>query len=147
VKEVDINEVAKALSALLPTIDRKLIRPFEQQARHLLSPLTIHVMAVLAEKDTFTMTELAKEIKIAKPQLTPIIDKLIESNWVCREHDEFDRRIVKIRITSSGIHFLDDFQKDITGRIKAKIECLDKDDLFSLHNALNDLYRVINKIL
>lgn len=145
-KEVDINQVAKNLSTLLPTLDRKLIRPFEQQARHLVSPLAIHVMSILSEKHSFTMTELADEIKIAKPQLTPIIDKLIASNWVCREQDCKDRRIVKIKITFSGIELLDNLQKDIINSIKTKIEGLDKEDLFLLDKALNQLYTVINKI-
>jgi Transcriptional regulators len=144
--EIDINEVAESLSALLPTLDRKLIRPLEHGSRQFLSPLSLHAMSILSERDTITMTELAGEMRIAKPQLTPIIDKLIECNWASRENDIDDRRIIKIKITPAGKSSIEEFHKDITNRIKTKIGCLDKDDLSSLYNALNDLYRLINKI-
>lgn len=50
------------------------------------------------------------------------------------------RRSIKISLTSVGLDFLVNFNQEITNIMKSKIECLDKDDLISLHHALDDLY-------
>jgi DNA-binding MarR family transcriptional regulator len=146
-KEVDIHEVAKSLFILLPTINRKLIRPMEQHVKHKLSPMQMNTLFILNEKESITMTELAKEMNVSKQQLTPIIDKLIESYLVCREYNANDRRIVKIRITSAGGDFLEYIHKDIASNIEARIECLVKEDLVTLQDSLIDINMVINKIL
>lgn len=145
-KDKDLDEAARDLSSLLPTFDRKFIRPHEQQTRHIVSPLTIHVLTILAKTETATMTELAQEIKIAKAQLTPIVDKLCESNCVCREHDPTDRRFINIRITPTGVAMLHNLQNTLYQTVRSKLEFLDSQDLLSLQNALNELYRIINKM-
>lgn len=145
-KDQELNEAARGLSFLLSTIDRKLIRSHEQQTRRIVSPLTIHVLTILSETGTSTMTELAKEIKIAKAQLTPIVDKLCESNCVRREHDPADRRFVKISITPTGVSMLHDLRNSLFLTVKSKLERLDSEDLLSLRHALDELYRIIHKL-
>lgn len=145
-KDKELNEAARGLSFLMTAIDRKLIRPHEQKTRHIVSPLVIHVLTILTEAETATMSELANEIKIAKAQLTPIIDKLCESGSVCREHDSADRRLVRINITPKGISMLHEIQETLFEFLKGKLERLDRGDVASLQKALNDLYSIINKM-
>lgn len=142
----ELNEAARGLSSLMTVIDRRLIRPHEQKTRHIVSPLVIHVLMILAEKESAAMTELAQEIKIAKSQLTPIIDKLCEGGEVQREQDARDRRIINIRITPAGVSKLQELQETLFHSIKAKLKGLDPKEILSLQSALNDLYRIINKM-
>jgi DNA-binding MarR family transcriptional regulator len=144
--EVDIYQVSKDLATLLPTVDRKLIRPIEHHAKPMLSPMMFHTLAILIENDTYTMTELAKKVGVVKQQLTPIIDKLIDINFVCREYDKADRRIVKIKITPSGIKHLEELDEHAANSIKERIQYLPQNDLLSLQNALANLYEILNKI-
>lgn len=145
-EDMELNEAARGLSNLMTAIDRKLIRPHEQKTRHIVSPLVIHVLTMLTEIETATMTELANEIKIAKAQLTPIIDKLCDSEWVCREHDAADRRIVRIKITPKGVSMLHEMRETLFEFLKEKLSRLEKEDIATLQNALNDLYSVIHKM-
>lgn len=145
-QEVDISEVAKELSHLLPIFHKKFIRPFEHQAKNFMSPMLMHTIMILANGGMFSMTELSSEMQVSKQQMTSIIDKLIENKFVYREHDENDRRSIKIGLTSSGLDFCNNIHKNIINDIKSKIEHLNKDDLLSLHNALSDLYKIIYKI-
>jgi len=144
--ELEINEVAKQLINLLHLFSRKLLRPLEHMTKNLASPLQIHTMIVLNEKKLLTMTELSNEMTISKQQMTPIIDKLIDSGFVHRKHDDIDRRSVNISLTSLGINFLEDIGKEMTSIIQQRIEGLDKADLLSLNQALIDSSRIINKI-
>lgn len=145
-KDQELSETARGLSSLMTVIDRRLIRPHEQKTRRIVSPLVIHVLTMLAEKKSATMTELAREIQISKPQLTPIIDKLCESDEVRREHDERDRRIINIRITPAGMSKLQELQETLFDSIKSKLVGLDKNEILSLQHALNDLFRIVNKM-
>lgn len=145
-EEVTLNEIAEKLGSVIPVFFRKLTRPLEQGTKNLISPLQIHALEILSEREISTMTELSNELKISKQQMTPMIDKLIKSGFVLREHDSVDRRSVKISLTQSGLSFLNDFRKDIHATLKGQIESLDEDDLLCLNNALSDLFRIINKI-
>lgn len=144
--EIEKNEIAKKLSELMPLFARKFMRPLEQHTKNFISPLHMHLMNILSEKELFTMTELSNEMNISKQQMTPIIDKLVDSGFVQREHDSIDRRSINISLTSVGLDLLVNFNNDITNIMKSKIECLDKNDLNSLRYALDDLYRIIYKI-
>ncbi|WP_150272930.1 MarR family winged helix-turn-helix transcriptional regulator [Paenibacillus tepidiphilus] len=140
------NKAAHGLASLLTVIDRKLIRPHEQRTRHIVSPLVIHVLTILTEKGSATMTELAQEIQIAKPQLTPIIEKLCKTGDVRREYAAKDRRIINIHITETGVSKLQELQGTLFESIRSKLEGLDNQDVADLQRALNDLYRMIHKM-
>lgn len=140
------NELAKKLSNFIPIFAGKLLRPFEQQIKNLVSPLHMQTMTILSEKELFTMTEISNEMTMSRQQMTPIIDKLVDSGFVQREHDNIDRRSIKISLTSVGLDFLNNFNNQIANIIESRIDCLDKDDLISLNHALDDLYRIIYKI-
>lgn len=144
--DVNMDEIAKKLCDLMQLMTRKLLRPIEQLTKNFTSPLQLHTMLILSEKKFSTMTEISRDINISKQQMTPIIDRLIDTGFVHREHDNIDRRSVNINLTSAGVDFLDNFGKNITSVMKRKIECLDNDDLHSLHHALDDLSRIIHKI-
>lgn len=146
IEELEINEIAKKMSNLVPLFARRLLRPLEQEAKNLTSPVHMHTMTVLCEKEYFTMTELSNEMTMSKQQMTPIIDKLVANGYVQRKHDTIDRRSIKICLTSVGIDFLNNINNEVTNILKKKIECLDKDDLASLNDALDNLFRIINKI-
>lgn len=145
-KPVNIDDIAEELSDLLPIFHKKLIRPIEHQTKNLMSPMLMHTIMLLYKNGTFSMTELSNELKVSKQQMTSIIDKLIENKFVYREHDASDRRSIKIGITSSGLEFCHTVNENVINDIKSKIEHLDKDDLLSLHNALNAIYKIFYKI-
>jgi Transcriptional regulators len=145
-QEIDISEVAKELSELLPTFHKNFIRPFEHQAKNFMSPLLVHTIMILSKSEMLSMTELSNKMQVSKQQMTSIVDKLIENKFVYREHDEADRRSIKIGLTSSGLDFCHNIHKRIINDIKSKLEHLNKDDLLSLHNALNDIYKIFHKI-
>lgn len=140
------DKIAGMLSQLMPLFARKFLRPLEQHTRNITSPLHMHAMIILSEKEMFTMTELSNEMYISKQQMTPIIDKLVDNGFVQREHDNIDRRSIRISLTSAGLKFLDEINKGTATMVKSKIESLDNDDLNFLYQALDDLLRIISKI-
>ena len=145
-KEKNIDAVTMELSKILPLFQQKLIKPFEQLAKSKISPMQFYVMFTLKEKSHLAMTQLSNELLTSKQQMTPVIDKLIEFGFVERKHDEIDRRIVKITLSSSGKLFLEKQKMEMFDMLKTKIQNLGDDDLSTLYKAFLEIRRVIEKL-
>jgi DNA-binding MarR family transcriptional regulator len=145
-KEKNIDAIAMELSKLLPVLQQKLIKPFEQFAKSKISPLQFHVMFMLEEKGDLSMSQLSHELSTSKQQMTPIIDKLIECGFVEREHDKVDRRVVKINLSSPGRQFLEKQKVEVFDMLKKKIMNLADEDLSVLNKAFLEISRVVDKL-
>jgi DNA-binding MarR family transcriptional regulator len=145
-KENEIDSVTTHLYYLLPLLQKKIYRPCRQAQRNIISPMQIRSMVLLREKGSITMTELANEMLIAKPQLTPIIDKLIDSDLVERKNEKDDRRIIKISLTPSGHELLQEHKAEMIEMLKKKIDFFDIKDLAALDKALDQVINIINKL-
>lgn len=145
-KKANITDIAENFARLIPIFGQKVIEPFEDNIKNVLSPLTMNTLLIISKKEFITMTELAKYLNVLRPQLTPIVDKLIKYDYVERESDPNDRRIVRIKITQSGIIFVKKVHKNAVDNAKKRIETFSNEDLLLLEESLNNLYRLIEKM-
>ena len=60
------------------------------------------ILMLLNERGEMPMNQLSAFLQICKPNLTPIIDKLIDKDLVKRERNFQDRRIVNCSLTTKG---------------------------------------------
>lgn len=66
-------------------------------------PLTqYHILDMLSEHPNMRMGEISQLMAISRPNLTPLIDKLVNMHYVDRVADNHDRRVTYINITSEG---------------------------------------------
>jgi len=145
-KEKNIDAIAMELSKLLPVLQQKLIKPFEQFAKSKISPTQFHVMFILEEKGDLSMSQLSHELLTSKQQMTPIIDKLVEHGFIEREHGKMDRRVVKITLSLSGRQFLEKQKVEVFDMLKKKIINLDDDDLSAVYKDFQEIRRVLDKL-
>lgn len=136
---------SELLFQLIALLDKKFVRPVSLNMKPLLSPLQVHVLSILKEKNA-TMTELAAEIYISKQQLTPLVDKLVAEGLVQREYDKSDRRTINVTLTDSGSQLLESVSSIAMNVLKNKLDCLDQADMNCLTAALSDLHRIIKKL-
>lgn len=61
----------------------------------------LDTMAYLYEHKRAKMSELSKNAGVKMPTMTDMINKLLKSGLVKREHDEKDRRTVRVSITKN----------------------------------------------
>jgi len=139
------TKTAEMIFDLMPLLDNKFIRPIAHQFRTIITPMQIHIMCILV-KGKATMTELSNEMAMSKQQMTPIIDKLVSENFVQRDYDNIDRRMIWISLTSSGLAMLEKVKEKALTLLENQLKCLDQNDLLCLNNALIDLGKIINKI-
>ena len=130
---------------LIPLLDKKFVRPFENQFKPVLSPIQVNVLAILKEKKAI-MTELSSEMLISKQQMTPIIDKLVSQGFVQREYDNTDRRIIKINITTSGLSIIEMLKEKVFAMLAEKVGHLDDQEVQRLINAISELQEIAGKL-
>jgi MarR family transcriptional regulator, organic hydroperoxide resistance regulator len=73
------------------------------------------VIDVLAGADGLTMAELQSATMIAGPTQTRVVDKLVSRSLVYREVDEFDRRKVRVYLSTRGLALHDELRPGVDG--------------------------------
>lgn len=61
-----------------------------------------HALYHIGENGT-PVNELAKELSCNASNMTGLIDRMIESKWVYREHSAEDRRVWLVKLTAEGM--------------------------------------------
>ena len=88
---------------------------------------------------------MAKELCISKPNMTPVIYKLVEEGLVTRDYDPTDRRVILIQTTPKALEFLKETQDYVKEIIKEKLSSLNDEDINTLSTSLESLLSVIKK--
>lgn len=106
----------------------------------------IKVIIYLKHRGASSISETAKHLTISKPNMTPIIDKLISEGMVNRYNDPDDRRVIRIELTDKAHEFLKEQEQIIKDNLAKKITVLDSKDLESLSQNLVSITDIIFKL-
>lgn len=144
--ENNLVEVVDKLLLLLPTLEKRLIRPLELEIKPSLSILQYNALFIMKNDGILTMSELSNKMCISKQQLTPMVDKLIDNELVERMTNEKDRRIINVRLSERGYNFLNDSKVEITEALKKRMEVFDQNEVNTLLKAIDDIYNITKKL-
>jgi len=146
------NELLEVISehfatAVLPLLHKKIFKaiPVDKLPLHL-TPSNVDVLFLLFEMRSATVSELCNHLKISRPNMTPLIDKLVEYKLVERKTSEEDRRVIQIKITELGDQFCKEGQIFIRNHIKSTFATLENDDLIALKECFATLKTILMKI-
>jgi len=145
-KKIDIDLISENFARMIPLFGQKIVEPFDQNIKKMLSPLIVHTLFIISRNEFITMAKLAEELRILRPQLTPIVDKLIKLNYVSRETDSDDRRVIKIKITKEGMDFVKHIHENAVVNARQKLVQLSDEELLDLEDGLEKLYKIIDKL-
>ena len=96
VNEGLIDSVARNLFLALPIFRKRLLH-MDVIQREFNIPLShVQVMAMLFDNGSMNVSEISRKLGIAKPNITPLIDRLIAEGYVERRRDEKDRRNLRV---------------------------------------------------
>jgi DNA-binding MarR family transcriptional regulator len=135
----EIGCVADNMIRLLPLFYEK----FHTRKRFNLTSLQIHLLESLFQCEAnISMTQLSSKMEICKQQLTTLICKLEEQEYVTKEQDIKDRRMINLSITEKGKEIVRQHWKEIC----EKLQSLEKEDLEDLEYAASKIIKIVNKI-
>ena len=138
-----IDRVARNLFLELPIFRKRLLH-MDVIQREFNIPLShVQVMAMLFDNGSMNVSEISRKLGIAKPNITPLIDRLIAEGYVERRRDEKDRRMVNVSICPSGVAELETIRKKMRDQVGDWAVGLSAADLRALNESLKTIHRVL----
>lgn len=146
-KTVKISEkFVQNLLLVLPGWHSKLVRPFKDMLNREMSLETYYCLQTLKICETATMTELARQLKVPKQQVTKLVDKLNEHEFIERICEEGDRRVIRIRLTEKAVSYMDEYYLKNKDFIKSLEDQLTVEELKQLNDAVKTLGEILPKL-
>ena len=140
-----LNEISDNLYLLLLSLNRHIFNPTVLTKKFNVPHSHIKVLFYLIHQGPISISKMAKELCISKPNMTPVIDKLVEEGLVTRDYDPTDRRVILIQTTPKALEFLKETQDYVKEIIKEKLSSLNDEDINTLSTSLESLLSVIKK--
>ncbi len=104
-----------------------------------------YMLLGLLKQGAMPMTELGRHLGRSKPNMTAIVDGLIDGGLARRLHDKSDRRIVRIEMTEKGKTVMEERKKTARQAIRANLAELSESELEELCDSLEKVNRIIAK--
>lgn len=143
---VDLDQTSDELTTLLLHLNKKIFNMENLFKSFHLPPSHVKVIFYLAHMKSSSISKIARELCISKPNMTPIIDKLIGEGLVNRSEDPTDRRVLKIELTDKAHDMFKEHRAIMKNSLMNKLSSLEHDDLIELCNCISSLHGIIKKI-
>ena len=137
-----IDSVAQNMFYALPLIKKRLLHMDIVQKEHGTPLSHVQVLAMLQDVGMMSVSEISRRLGIAKPNITPLVDRLFEAGYVDRQHDENDRRVVNIVILPAGASI----RATISRQIQTQAEDLSLSEFRELHDSLESVVRILSSL-
>jgi MarR family transcriptional regulator, organic hydroperoxide resistance regulator len=95
----------------------------------------------IVDKEKTCFKKLAEALKVTPPNVTGIIDRLVEQGLVSRTENPEDRRIMLLQATQKGQNLLNTLKENRTNQMTKILDQLNGDELSGLALGLNALVK------
>lgn len=137
-----LSNIAWQILTTAPIFKKRLFRPEIEQQENPIPLSYVQVLAALNEKESMSVSEISSRFDIAKPNITPLIDRLIEAGYVSRIRSTSDRRVVHIVIEDKGREKVTEVVEALTKSISNWSQSLDDDKLDRLAGAIDTIREI-----
>jgi DNA-binding MarR family transcriptional regulator len=145
-----LGRVAIDLLSLPPLIfrliRRKLLMTTLADADVDIKLLHFEIMRVLKEEGIRHPAEIGERLLVAKAQMTHLIDKLFELDFVKREMGADDRRTINITLTDKGTKMLEEQDNLVLNAVRDNMSSLTDEELEALSHSLRTLRDILFKL-
>ena len=138
-----VETVATTTFEVLPLLRKKLLRMDVVQAEHNLPMSLVQVLAMLGDAGAMSVTDISRRLGMAKPNITPLIDRLIREGYVERRRDTGDRRVVNVVLLPKGEEKLACIRETIVRQVMRWTGSIPEKDFFELEHALEVISTVL----
>jgi len=145
-----IDEVAENLFSAMPlvhrSIRRKLLRTALDSFDKVITPPHFEIIRLLEESGSLHIAEIGERLQITRPQMTHLIDKLVEMEIVERNASTEDRRIINVALNASGKKMIKEQEIHIRKATAEMLEKLTLEDLEALSVSLKTLREIFSQL-
>ena len=135
--------IAKEISWLVPKLLRGLRAGFLTSDE--VSTSQVVTLMRIYEKGQTRVGVLSKEMRVAAPTITGVIDRLVRSAHLRRRRDKLDRRVVNVELTSKGKKVVEQLLSEINKRWYKILSQLSEEDQDNYLRILRKIVGVLGK--
>ena len=139
-------QITTNLLDLMVILHKKIFNPIALSKLTNLTPAQFSVLFYLTRNEDPSVSEVASYLQISKPNMTPVLDTLIELDYITRTRDSQDRRVVRLGLSENGRDFysnLRDISKLLVEEIFAEYA---DEELEALHLHSDELLASLSRI-
>ena len=139
------EKLAWQILTVAPIMKKRLFRPdFDQGANQL--PLSYaQVLATLDIEESMTVTEISERFDIAKPNITPLIDRMIDAGYVKRVRNSTDRRVVHVIIVEKGREKVREMVASLTNTVQGWSKAMTEEEIQKVTDAIEEIRSILAK--
>ena len=141
-----VENIAQSIFQVQPLLKKRLVKLSAIQSEQGIPLSHVQVLAMLEEVGSMSVSEISKRFGIAKPNITPLVDRLVNAGLVDRVRSETDRRVVNIVILEEGRERLRQIQNALNAHVGSWQSTLSAEELTRLESALADILTILSKI-
>lgn len=145
-KAIDDNCCVDEVGSMI----QKLVRVFQlferdQIKTHGFTTSQCYTILELQKSESLTMNELSEKMNLNSSTMTRILDNLVRDKYISREKDEFDRRIVLVRLTDKGREAAKNLDTTVREYYKKIIANIPEGQVDEVLKSVNILQRAFEK--
>ena len=141
-----LENVTNNMFHVLPLLRKRMFHLDVVQSEHGIPFSHVQVLAMLDDVGTMSVSEISRGLGIAKPNITPLVDRLITAGLVERSRDSSDRRVVNVVILPAGRERLTAVRESISKQVGEWAEELRVADFVELNESLESLTRILGML-
>ena len=141
-----VERIAQGIFQAQPLMKKRLAKLSAIQSDQGIPLSHVQVLAMLEEMGSMSVSEISKRFGIAKPNITPLVDRLVNAGLVDRVRSETDRRVVNIVILEEGRSRLRQIQNALNEHVVSWQSVLSDEEFARLDRALTDIVEILGKI-
>ena len=139
------EKLAWQILTVAPVLKKRLFRPDFEQATSQLPLSYAQVLATLNIEESMTVTEISERFDIAKPNITPLIDRMIEACYVKRVRNYADRRVVHVIILDKGREKVKEMVSSLMTTISGWAQAISDEDMVKVTDSIDVIRTVLAK--
>lgn len=106
----------------------------------------MQILIMLNKTGAMSVSEISGRLSIAKPNITPMVDRLAEKGYVERLRDTEDRRVVNVAILEAGREKLVEIREGLRKQVAEWYHDISAADMKSLSDSLQNLTDILPQV-
>lgn len=127
----------------MPLLHKKM---FRKNHGYKMSKHQMGILFRIKNENGKPMKYYCEKLMISKPNLTTVVNKLIEEGLLERKTDENDRRIINLYITDAGEKFIETQMDIVKKDMLKKLEVLNDEDIDKLIKNFEEMKSIFSKL-
>lgn len=138
--------IADNIFQVIPLLKKRLSHISAFQSKNGLPLSHYQVLSLLSERGSMSVSEISDYFDIAKPNITPLVDRLVNAGLVDRVRSTTDRRVVYIVIQDAGRDRLKEIRALLSENVGSWEKSMSDEEFRRLGSALSDVVALLGKI-